>query len=114
MMSDMELMKLAHYVALELEARGDEGFLAKLAKMLQKSGKAEQRRNVNAKAAAQILGISVRQLRRIKDNFSYVKTGTSQQAGIMFNANTLQDEYEAYVASKNKVVQMKPLKVALG
>lgn len=97
-MTDIELKKLAHYIV--LEAREDEGLLAKLAKMLQKSGKTEQRRNVNAKVAADMLGISVRQLRRIKDNFSYVKTGTARSAKILFNANSLNEEFEAYVALK--------------
>ena len=84
--------------------------------MLQKSGKNLQRRNVNAKVAADMLGISVRQLRRIKDSFSYVKTGNTQQSGIMFNANTLHEEYEAYIASKvngNKLAQIKPINMAI-
>mgnify|MGYP002625432446 CR=1 FL=1 len=112
MMSDVEMRKLAHYIV--LEAREDEELLVKVAKMLQKSGKTEQRRNVNAKVAADMLGISVRQLRRIKDSFSYMKTGTAQQAGIMFNANTLHEEYDAYIASRQKTFQIKPLKVATG
>lgn len=112
MMSDVELRKLAHYIV--VEAREDDVLLAKVAKMLQKFSVKQERRNVNAKVAADMLGISVRQLRRIKEHFSCVKTGTSKQAGIMFNANTLQQEYDAYIALKQKMFQLKPLKVANG
>lgn len=114
MMSDVELRKLAHYMV--VEAREDDVLLAKVAKMLQKHSAKQDRRNVNAKVAADMLGISVRQLRRIKEHFSYVKNGASQQAGIMFNANTLYGEYDAYIASKwkgNKSAQIKPINMAI-
>lgn len=105
MMSDAELRKLAHYIV--LDAREDDALLAKVAKMIEKQGKS---RNVNAKTAAAMLGISVRQLRRIKDHFTYVKTGDSQQAGIMFNANTLQEEYGAYINTPRTKCRIKPLR----
>lgn len=60
---------------------------------------------VSAQKAATILGISVWQLYRIKDDkdgkpqFTYIK-GKSQSSPLKFNSATLMEEYERYIAKK--------------
>ena len=81
-------------------------------RLLKKLGKAwggalqVKPRLVSPAKAANILGISVWQLYHIKDDkdgkprFSYVKTGKSQSSRLKFNATTIIDEFERYLAEK--------------
>ncbi len=85
----------------------DEELLERICKIMSK-GMKKAKRLVPAKKAAEMLGISVWQLYRIKDDkdgrpqFSYTKGG-SQSSPIKFNAVTLIDEYERYLAHKRAV-----------
>ena len=51
------------------------------------------KRLVGIKEAAGILGISEYHLRRIKNQFPYVKRGTNQQARLLFEADALLSVY---------------------
>lgn len=109
MMTDNELKRLAHLIVIE-QAQNEDWMLA-FAKAQSKLQKTEKRL-ISSKKAAEMLGISVWQLYRIKDDedgrpqFSYTK-GESQSSPIKFNAATLMDEYERFLArKKTKVVQM--------
>ena len=95
-MTDTEIKKLAHYVV--IEACSNEDLLRKIATMTTKAQK-PQKRLVTAKRAAEILGISVWQLYRIKDNFSYVKGG-GKSSSLKFNETSLLDEYETYLMTR--------------
>ena len=112
MMTDNELKRLAHLIVME-QAQNEEWMqaFAKAQAKLQKT----EKRLVSAKKAAEILGISTWQLYRIKDDedgkpqFSYTK-GESHSSPLKFNAATLTDEYERYLAKKRvKVVHLKPI-----
>lgn len=112
MMTDNEMKRLAHLIVME-QAQNEEWMLA-FAQAQAKLQKTEKKL-VSAKKAADMLGISVWQLYRIKDDeygkpqFSYTK-GDSQSSPLKFNAVTLIDEYEHYLAKKKvKVIQMKPM-----
>lgn len=48
---------------------------------------------VNSTEAARILGISRNYLLMIKERFNYVKTGENKQSRILFNRQTLLEEY---------------------
>lgn len=109
-MTDNELRRLAHLIV--LEQASNEQWMIAFAKAQSKLQK-PQKKLVSAKIAAEMLGISVWQLYRIKDDedgtprFSYTK-GESQSSPLKFDASTLLEEYEKYLASKKtKVVQMK-------
>lgn len=78
----------------------DDELLERLGRVMSKKTINQKAQPISAKKAAETLGISVRQLRRIKEHFSCVKTGTSQQSGLVFNANTLVDEYQRYIANR--------------
>ena len=107
MMSDNELKRLAHFIV--LEQASNEEWMTSFAKAQAKIQKTETRL-VSPRKAAEILGISVWQLYRIKDDedgkaqFSYVKTGDKQSSTLKFNAATLIEEYDRYLASKKKNV----------
>ena len=111
MMSDNELRRLAHLIV--LEQASNEQWMIAFAKAQSKHK--TQKRLVSAKKAAETLGISVWQLYRIKDDddgkpqFSYTK-GESQSSPLKFDASTLLEEYERYLARKrNKVIQMQAI-----
>ena len=82
----------------------DEELLERIC-MIMSKGINNAKRLVPAKKAADMLSISVWQLYRIKDDkdgrpqFSYTK-GDSKSSPLKFNAVTLVDEYERYLANK--------------
>ena len=108
MMSDSELRRLAHYIV--LEQASNEKWLAAYAKAQSKLREPEKKL-ISAKKAADILGISVWQMYRIKDDedgrpqFSYTK-GESQSSPLKFNSATLLDEYDRYLAKKRNSVSI--------
>lgn len=115
-MTDVELRRLAHLIVLE-QASSEEWMMA-FAKAQSKMKKPENRL-ISAKKAADVLGISVWQLYRIKDDedgrprFSYTK-GNSQSSPLKFNSATLMEEYERFLASSKKVIRLRSVKTALG
>lgn len=96
MMTDRELKRLAHLIVLE-QASSDEWMKAYV--RAQKALSKPERHLVSAKKAADMLGISVWQLYRIKDAFNYVK-GSSESSPLRFDASTLVEEYERYVSTQ--------------
>ena len=108
MMTDGELRRLAHFIVLEQASSKEwmEAFAKEYARITK--GKETPKRFVSAKQAAVILGISVWQLYRIKDDengkprFSYIKSGTEKSSTLKFNAATLVEEYERYISSKGE------------
>ena len=118
MMTDREIDLLAQRIC--FYAKNDDELLKKVAKFVKQAEKPENKL-ISLQEAAERLGISKWQLYRIKDDasgkpqFSYVKTGESQSSPIKFNAATLQEEYQRYIASKkNKIVKFEAMKVAAG
>lgn len=115
MMTDAELKRLAHLIVLE-QASNEEWMMA-FAKAQSKMKKPEKKL-ISAKKAAEILGISVWQLYRIKDDedgrprFSYTK-GSSQSSPLKFNSATLVEEYERYLSTSKKFIPLRPVKTAL-
>lgn len=109
MMTDSEMRRLAHYIV--MEQASNEQWLTAYAKAQSKL-REPQRRLVSAKEAANMLGISVWLLYRIKDDedgkpqFSYTK-GNAQSSPLKFNSATLIEEYERYLAKQQKVVDIK-------
>lgn len=91
-MTDGELKRLAHYIVME-QATNHEWMTA-FAKVQAETRQKEQKL-IRAKDAADMLGISVWQLYRIKDSFSYTKTGSN--GTLKFNSATLLQEYEKYL-----------------
>ncbi len=112
-MSDIELRRLAHYIV--LEQASNEEWMNSFAKAQSRLMKSEKTKLISAKKAAEMLGISVWQLYRIKDDadgrpqFSYVKNGNSKSSTLKFNAATLMDEYERYIASNKKIINLPKL-----
>ena len=102
-MTDTEIRRLAHYVV--LEACSNDDLLRKIANMTAKAQK-PPKRLVSAKRAAEILGISVWQLYRIKEHFSYIKGGNSNSSALKFNEATLVDEYEDYLLITKKTFRL--------
>lgn len=98
-MTENELKTIARYLA------EDETFLHNLARALH-DVQHEGKRLISAKEAAALLGISVWSLYRIKHYpdgspiFSCVKTGTKQSNTLRYDANTIQQEYAAYLATR--------------
>ena len=107
-MTDNELRRLAHYIV--LEQANNEQWLMAYAKAQTKL-RVPEKRLIGAKKAAEMLGMSVTLLRRIKDDengvpqFSYVKGG-SKSSPLKFNAATLMEEYERYVSRHVDVVDI--------
>ena len=109
MMTDSEMRRLAHYIV--VEQASNEQWLTAYAKAQSKL-REPQRRLISAKEAASMLGISVWQLYRIKDDdngapqFSYTK-GNAKSSPLKFNSATLLEEYERYLSKqKNKIVEI--------
>jgi hypothetical protein len=116
MMSDNEMRQLAKMIVIE-QANNEQWMMA-FAKAQAKLQKKE-RCLVSAKKAAEMLGISVWQLYRIKDDesgrpqFSYTK-GESQSSPLKFDSSVLLEEYERYLSRKKfKVVQLRSTYSAL-
>lgn len=105
-MTDEELRRLARFIVQE-QAENDR-WMESFARAQARLGE-QCRRLVSAKTAAEMLGISVWQLYRIKDDdngvprFSYTKGG-SQSSPLRFNPDTIVDEYESYLAETKKNV----------
>lgn len=120
MMTDREIDLLAQRIC--FYAKQDNELLGKIADMVKKAEK-PVKKLISLNDAAKMIGISRWQLYRIKDDvtgkpqFSYVKTGDSQSSPIKFNAATIVEEYERYLASKkseNRIVRLEPTKIAAG
>ncbi len=113
MMTEQELRRLAKLIV-EEQANNPEWMMAKVkAEAKMRKGKTLPHW-VNAKVAADVLGISVRTMREIKESFTYIKSGSSRQGNIYFDANLLTEEYDRYLAQKNRTINMIPLKVVAG
>lgn len=114
-MTDLELRKLAKMIVQE-QARSSEWMNAFAKAQAHNQKPAETL--VSAQKAATILGISVWQLYRIKDDedgrpqFTYIK-GDSKSSPIKFNSATLMEEYERYVAKKKKIGKTVTLRKAM-
>lgn len=108
MMTDLELRKLAQMIVEEQIANPQ--WMAEFAKAQSKVRKDKVRAHwVNTKAAADILGISVRSMRDIKKHFTHIKSGDEKQSNVYFDANLLEAEYDKYLASKKKVIMLAPV-----
>lgn len=57
--------------------------------LLKKDDKPGKKKYVDINKAADILGISVYHLRRIKDQFPYIKRGENQQGRLLFEEDAL-------------------------
>lgn len=113
-MTDNELRRLARMIVQE-QSRNEEWMNA-FAKASSRIRSAEMGM-VSAKRAAEILGISVWQLYRIKDNedgtprFTYVK-GCSKSSPLRFDSSLLRKEYDAYLRMRNTAAFIIPLRKA--
>ena len=102
-MSDMEIRMLAKYIV--AEASQDEALLDKVISAVHRVRKKEKKL-ITAKEAAMKLGISVWSLYRLKSYpsgepvFSCVKTGNTKSSTLRYNANTVVEEYDRYLAFK--------------
>lgn len=113
MMTDNELKKLAQYIVEEQATNAE--WMLQFAKAQEKVRKGKSKPQwVNSEKAAEILGIKPRAIREIKVYFTHIKSGSEKQGNIYFDANKLREEYDCYIASKNRVVRLKPEKVAVG
>ncbi len=94
---DLLAVKIAEHLM------NNDRFVEKMAKVMSHN---PARRLVTTKEAAAMLGISAMQLYHIKDDengvprFSYIKTGSSKQAPLKFDASKLMKEYERFIASR--------------
>ena len=120
MMTDREIDLLAQRIC--FYAKQDNELLGKIADMVKKAEN-PVKKLISLKEAAKMIGISHWQLYRIKDDvtgkpqFSYVKTGNSQSSTLKFNAATIVEEYERYLAAhknSDRVVSLEPTKIAAG
>lgn len=115
MLTDNELRRLALLIVQE-QARNPE-WMESYAKARAKAENPSVRL-VSAKRAAEILGISVWQLYKIKDDengepqFSYVK-GVSQSSPLKFNVDKLEKEYERYLSSRKVAANAIPLRAVV-
>ena len=112
-MTDNELRKLAQFIVEEQASNAN--WMLEFAKAQQKlqKGKTEAQW-VNSEKAAEILGISRRSMRDIKEHFTYIKSGSERQSNIYFDANKLREEYDCFLGSKKRVVRLEPTKIAAG
>ena len=101
MMTDNELRKLAQMIV-EAQASNPTWMLENAKAHMKLRKKDTEPRWVNTKVAAQMLGLSVRTMRDIKDSFCYIKSGNENQSNIYFDANKLMDGYDKYLASRRK------------
>lgn len=110
-MTDLELRKLAKMIV--EEQMNSPEWMAAAVKAIEKVRKGKTQPHwVNAKVAADVLGISVRTMRAIKESFTYIKNGGERQSNIYFDANLLVGEYDRFLAQKKGTTKLFPLKVA--
>ena len=102
-MTERDCKRMIDYFIMAI--KHDEELQSLIANAIAKTQK-QPKRLITAKAAAEMVGISVCQLYRIKDDadgkprFSYVKTGRSKSSTLRFNAAKFMDEYNRYIGSK--------------
>lgn len=90
-----------------------------MAKAMLRNDRSKARRLISLNEAAHIIGKSSSWLYKNKDdkdgkpNFSYIKSGNSKTSTVLFNANTLVDEYEALISRRRLCIGIAK-KVALG
>ena len=96
-MTDYELQKLAAMIV-ESQANNKEWMQAYVAERIKQEKAVENANLVSANKAAEILGISVGHLRRIKDHLHYVKGG-SKSSPLKFDADRLKEDYLDYIKS---------------
>ena len=92
-MTDAELKKLASYIVQE-QARSKEWMTAYVREQNLQSSEPLY---YTPRQAAQVLGISVSSLYKIKDAFTYIKSGSSKSSTLKFAVKTLQEEYNQYL-----------------
>lgn len=103
-MTDYELQRLAAMIV-ESQANNKEWMQAYVAERIrQEQGINASTNLVSANKAAEILGISVGHLRRIKEHFHYVK-GRSQSSPLRFDADKLKEDYLNYIESTKHQAQ---------
>lgn len=102
-MTDYELQKLAAMIV-ESQANNKEWMQAYVAERIKQEKAVEKANLVSANKAAEILGISVGHLRRIKEHFHYVK-GRSQSSPLRFDADKLKEDYLNYIESTKHQAQ---------
>ena len=108
-MTDYELQKLAAMIVEQLSKNKAfmQAYVAK--RIRQEQGIDASTNLVSAAKAAEILGISVGHLRRIKDHLHYVKGG-SQSSPLKFDADRLKEDYLLYIKStQRKVIFGEPI-----
>lgn len=108
-MTDYELQKLAAMIV-EQQAKDKAWMQAYVAEHIRQEQGIDASTNlVSASEAAEILGISVGHLRRIKDHLHYVKGG-SQSSPLKFDADRLKEDYLDYIKStQRKVIFGEPI-----
>ena len=108
-MTDYELQKLAAMIV-EQQAKDKAWMQVYVAERIRQEQGVDASTNlVSASKAAEILGISVGHLRRIKDHLHYVKGG-SQSSPLKFDADRLKEDYLLYIKStKRKAVFGEPI-----
>ena len=95
-MTTEELKQLAQFMV--EAASANKTFMHNLARAMHDVQ--QEKRLITAKEAAQMLNISVWTLYRIMPAFSAIKTGSSKSSTWRFNADTLLQEYENYLVSR--------------
>ena len=96
-MTDQELQKLAAMIV-EQQSKDKAWMQAYVAERIRQEGIDGNINLVSAAKAAEILGISVGHLRRIKDHLHYVKGG-SKSSPLKFDADRLKEDYLDYIKS---------------
>lgn len=100
-MTDQELQKLAAMIV-EQQAKDKAWMQAYVAEHIRQEQGIDASTNlVSASEAAEIIGISVGHLRRIKDHLHYVKGG-SQSSPLKFDADRLKEDYLDYIKSTQR------------
>lgn len=104
-MSELEIRTQIRYVIAEM--LDSDAFFQKMVKAMA-NAKANEKRLITAKEAAQRLNISMSLLYKMKTYpdgtpiFSVVKTGNAKSSTLRYNSATLVREYEAYLAWKRQ------------
>lgn len=100
-MTDQELQKLAAMIV-EQQSKDKAWMQAYVAERIRQEQGIDASTNlVSAAKAAEILGISVGHLRRIKDHLHYVKGG-SKSSPLKFDADRLKEDYLDYIKNTQR------------